>query len=114
MTRDQVRIGLDLAGIKCSTVTEPELKKLRRLISKHLRRSGIYKGTARLVRAKKDLKFIAMKTEQWDSREAVSFNSDGFIGIAGWADNKNVKPIIDALIEWTLLEGGAGSFFLAE
>lgn len=63
MTRDQVREGLSLAGIKCETVTDADLKRLRRVISKHLRRSGIYRGTARLARAKKDLKFIGMKTE---------------------------------------------------
>ena len=41
-----------------------------------------------------------MKTNRWDNRECVSFNDDGFIGIAGWADDNNVKPIISALIEW--------------
>ena len=45
---------------------------------------------------------IEIKTEQWDRREAVSFNRDGFIGIAGWADNANVKPILDALVEWSV------------
>jgi hypothetical protein len=72
------------------------------VISKHLRRSGIYRGTARLARAKKDLKFIEMRTDQWDRREAVSFNRDGFIGVAGWADNNNVKPLLDALVEWSI------------
>ena len=37
-------------------------------------------------------------------REAISFNtrnSDGeFIGFAGWADNKNVRPFIDAFVRW--------------
>lgn len=102
MNRDQVREGLVASGVTCENVTDVELKKLRRIISKHLRRSGIYRGTARLARAKSDLKFIEMKTEPWDRREAVSFNRDGFIGIAGWADNNNVKPIIDALVEWTI------------
>ena len=102
MTRDEVRSGLAKAGIKCETVTDAELKRLRKIISKHLRRSGIYQCTARLATAKKDLKFIEIKTEQWDRREAVSFNSDGFIGIAGWADNNNVKPILDALVEWSV------------
>ena len=100
-SRDQVREGLKLAGITCNKVTPIEIKRLRRLISKHLRRSGIYHGTARLARAKKDFRFIEMKTDQWDRREAVSFNNDGFIGLAGWADNNNVQPILDALIEWS-------------
>ncbi len=102
MDRDQVRRGLANAGIECSTVSDDELKRLRRIISKHLRRSGIYRGTARLARAKRDLKFIEMKTSEWDRREAVSFNRDGFIGIAGWADNNNVKPLLSALVEWSI------------
>lgn len=102
MTRDGVREGLKNAGIRCETVSDDELRRLRRIISKHLRRSGIYHGTARLARAKKDLKFIEMKTEQWDRREAVSFNRDGFIGVAGWADDGNVQPILSALVEWSI------------
>lgn len=100
MNRDQVREGLSNAGISCENITEAQLKSLRRILSKHLRRSGIYRGTARLARAHKDLKFIEMKTEQWDRREAISFNRDGFIGFAGWADDSNVKPVLDAVIEW--------------
>jgi len=33
-------------------------------------------------------------------REAVSFNQDGFIGFAGWSDDKNVRPFIDAFVRW--------------
>lgn len=102
MNRDQVREGLANAGIKCDSVTDEELKRLRRIISKHLRRSGIYRGTARIARARNDLKFIEMKTDRWERREAVSFNRDGFIGIAGWADSTNVKPILNALVEWSV------------
>lgn len=102
MTRDRVREGLKNAGIRCETVTDEELRRLRKIIAKHLRRSVIYHGTARLARAKKNLRFIEMKTEQWDRREAVSLNPDGFICIAGWADNSNVQPILSALIEWSI------------
>ncbi|RHL22642.1 hypothetical protein DW029_08315 [Collinsella sp. AF38-3AC] len=33
---------------------------------------------------------------QWNGREAVSFNSDGFIGFCGWADTVNSQPIYRA------------------
>lgn len=102
MDRDQARAELKNAGITCENVTEDGLKRLRSIISKHLRRSGIYNGTARIARAKTDLKFIEMKTCQWDRREAISFNRDGFIGVAGWADNWNVQPLLDAIIEWVV------------
>lgn len=101
ITRDFVLEGLKNAGIRCETVTDDELKRLRKIISKNLRRSGIYQGTARLARAKKNLKFIEIKTELWGRREAVSFNQDGFIRIADWADDSNVQPVLSALIEWS-------------
>jgi hypothetical protein len=101
MDRDQVRAALKATGITCQNVTDKELKLLRRVISKHLRKSGIFKGTARIARAHKDLKFIEMKAFYFDRREAVSFNTDGFIGVAGWADNKNVQPLLAALMEWS-------------
>lgn len=34
------------------------------------------------------------------SREAISFNRDGFIGFAGWADSTNVQPFLSAFIKW--------------
>lgn len=36
----------------------------------------------------------------FSAREAVSFNADGFIGIAGWADDTNVQPFLRALMRW--------------
>lgn len=101
MNRDAVREQLAKAKITTDNVTESELKALRKIINKHLKSSGIYGGTAKLRRAKKDLKFIEMQTNQWENREAVSFNRDGFIGIAGWADNDNVQPLLSALLEWS-------------
>lgn len=38
--------------------------------------------------------------EIFDRREAISFNPDGFISFAGWADNSNVKPFIEAFSDW--------------
>ena len=33
-------------------------------------------------------------------RECISFNKDGFIGFAGWADDGNSNPIRRAFLEW--------------
>lgn len=100
MNRDEVRRVIAERGITCANVSDEELKQLRKMLSEELRKSGIYCHTAKLCRAKKDLKFIEMKTEQWERREAVSFNRDGFVGIAGWADAKNVQPLLRALVVW--------------
>ena len=43
---------------------------------------------------------LTVKGTYFDSREAVTFNRDGFIGFAGWAPNTNVKPFIDAFVRW--------------
>ena len=36
----------------------------------------------------------------FSGREAISFNEDGFIGIAGWADDTNVQPFLRAFHKW--------------
>ncbi|MCB7160071.1 hypothetical protein LI071_05210 [Bacillus subtilis] len=41
-----------------------------------------------------------INSHYFTQREAISFNPDGIIGFAGWADSDNTKPIIDAFIEW--------------
>lgn len=35
-----------------------------------------------------------------ERRECISFNADGWIGFAGWADQGNTNPILRAFIEW--------------
>lgn len=35
-----------------------------------------------------------------DFGECISFNADGWIGFAGWADQGNTNPILRAFIEW--------------
>lgn len=43
---------------------------------------------------------LCVSGRYFSSREAVTFNPDGFIGIAGWADGTNVKPFIRGLVRW--------------
>ncbi|WP_417861918.1 hypothetical protein [Vreelandella venusta] len=107
MTREEVREKLAEAGITVANVTTDEIKALRLMIGKHLRSSGIIRGSARIARARADMRFIEMRGFYFDRREAVSFNPDGFIGIAGWADNDNVQPILSALLEWSSTRSAA-------
>ncbi len=100
MTRGEARQALRRAGVGPGPVDEDDIKKLRKIISRRIRQPEYYRGTARLARPRANPNFIEIKTDQWKRREAVSFNSDGFVGIAGWASDKNAKPIVDALIEW--------------
>lgn len=40
--------------------------------------------------------FIKVDSHYFEGREAISFNRDGFIGFAGWADDTNIKPFVRA------------------
>lgn len=44
--------------------------------------------------------FIKVSAYYFEAREAISFNEDGFIGIAGWASGYNTKPFVNALNKW--------------
>lgn len=45
--------------------------------------------------------FIRCDSCYFTGREAISFNEEGFIGFAGWADIENTKPFTTTFIEWT-------------
>jgi len=101
---DKVRKLLSENNITSSNITLDNVRVLVSYLNKHLNESGIYDGTAIInelnLSNNDSFKFITMKTSDWDSREAVSFNSDGFIGFCGWADSTNQKPILEAVKEW--------------
>lgn len=44
--------------------------------------------------------FLYINSHYFTRREAVSFNEDGFIGFAGWADQGNTNPLLRAFLRW--------------
>lgn len=44
--------------------------------------------------------YLYMNSHYFTQREAISFNTDGFIGFAGWADQGNTNPILRAFLSW--------------
>lgn len=49
--------------------------------------------------------YLMVDGSYFKRREAISFNTQNikgeeFIGFAGWADDKNVKPFIDGFVTW--------------
>ena len=44
--------------------------------------------------------FLYMNSHYFTRREAISFNQNGFIGFAGWADQGNVNPLLRAFLRW--------------
>lgn len=97
-TRNEARKGIDAAGITCENVTESQLYLLWICLSNCMDFSECYKGTMRMNNPSS--KFMECRTDKWEAREAISFNRDGFIGIAGWADSNNVKPFLDGIDQW--------------
>lgn len=49
-----------------------------------------------------------MNAHYFTRRECISFNRDGWIGFAGWADDGNTNPLRRAFLAWCdyLAEGG--------
>lgn len=104
-TTDEARKAISDAGITVENVTSDQLEMLWYKLSTALRGSGNYNGTY-AMNPPTDPMFMTCKTEQWDEREAVSFNRDGFIGFAGWADSNNIKPILKGVESWLKLLSG--------
>lgn len=44
--------------------------------------------------------YLYMNSHYFTQREAISFNTDGFIGFAGWADQGNTNPLLRAFLSW--------------
>ncbi len=93
--RDQARDLFDHHGITSSNVSDKFLQVLWDSINKMMQQSYNYQGSYKMVKGVS--RFMTCETYQWYGREAISFNSDGFIGIAGWADDNNVRPIFDGI-----------------
>lgn len=43
---------------------------------------------------------IKVDGSYFKGREAITFNKDGFIGFAGWASGRNLKPFVRAFEKW--------------
>ncbi|MGZ8181423.1 MAG: hypothetical protein ACXWT1_05660 [Methylobacter sp.] len=97
-TRDKARELIAAAGITTANVTEEQLAALQEHINARMVESGNYRGSYRMNDEVSP--YMTCRTDQWDAREAVSFNRDGFIGLAGWADNDNIKPILLGIGDW--------------
>ena len=44
--------------------------------------------------------YIRVKSDYFKDREAISFNDEGFIGFAGWADDVNIVPVVAGFNKW--------------
>lgn len=103
--RDDARQVFADTGLTYSSLSRYDLELLRGSISKAMNNAKILDGYAmnrsiRMVRWPNGFAELTCKSFYFEKREAITFNPDGFIGFAGWADDKNVVPILDGFLEW--------------
>ncbi|MCS0459491.1 hypothetical protein [Rhizobium favelukesii] len=108
MTRDKARALFAVSGLTYNSLRLSTMNRLRDIVDEELKASGLIEKYA--AERKVELRFVAggigiygqitCKSYYFNKREAVSFNPDGFIGFAGWADENNVQPILTAFCRW--------------
>lgn len=120
LTRDEAREAFS-RELTYSDVTAIDVRALQGFIAvecarhdKALEQSGQLLMLMQPANRKKDAPSITASKERagiyesylrvdgryWQGREAISFNGDGFIGFAGWADDSNVQPFLRGFMRW--------------
>jgi hypothetical protein len=110
MTRDDARAAFAASGLTYADLTDQTLTRLREAINVALKAEAADNANMRITGRTKiemndtgDVTFVDMtcRSNYFDKRQAVTFNQGGFIGFAGWADDANVAPILQAFTAWT-------------
>lgn len=96
LTRNAVRQSVSDAGLSCPT--EDQITILHGHIARELIAFNGIRETYRVSKIKG--RSIRVKAFYFKDRQGVTFEDDGFVGIAGWADEVNVQPILRALLSW--------------
>lgn len=105
MTRNDARAAFAATGLTYADLSKDDLRVLREAINAELKASkliGGYKmnGPIKTVDWPRGWAALTCRAYYFEKREAVTFNPDGFIGFAGWADDKNVVPILAGFLKW--------------
>ncbi len=112
MTTEQARNYFAEKGFTYENVTEVEICILLLLLKKHIKQANKENKTSVTLRMSEKIKgeykadgtviecYLFLNSDYFTRREAISFNKNGFIGFAGWADDGNKEPLIKAFVEW--------------
>ena len=112
-TNDEAREYFKNKGLTYSDVYEGDILVLVMLLNQEIKKA-IKNGEPTVptlhLSKKIDIKkktngtiiscFLYINAHYFAQREAISFNKDGFIGFAGWADQSSVNPILRAFLKW--------------
>ena len=112
-TNDEAREKFRALGLSYADISMGDIWMLAALLDKEISRSNDSGETSVCtMRVSKKIKtkfrgdgrfaagYLFMDSHYFRGRECVSFNPDGFIGFAGWADSWNLNPIKRAFLKW--------------
>lgn len=91
---------LALEGLLCIAYAQHELDAKYAMRLQPARRKSDATRVETDAMGRVSCAYIRCDGAYFKGREAVSLNSDGFIGIAGWADDENVRPFAIAFKAW--------------
>lgn len=116
MNRDEARnyfknIGLSYANLQIQdintllNIVSEELELYLKTGGEHAEAMGmevrkLLKKDVKILKDGLKYAFIRVKGSYFESREAISFNQNGFIGFGGELDDKNVQPLLKAFCRW--------------
>ena len=112
-TNDEARNYFKECGLSYKDIMEGDILALVLLLNRELKKSNKIGETSvntMSLSKKIDIKkntdgsirtcFLYMNSHYFTRREAISFNQDGYIGFAGWADSGNLNPLKRAFLAW--------------
>ena len=125
-TTNEAREYFANKGLTYDDITEGDILTLVMLLNKHIKAANKDNETSvemslsskTVVKKRTNGKLLAcylyLNSHYFTRRECISFNEDGFIGFAGWADQGNTNPILRAFLEWCDNLAPCGSSHVAE
>lgn len=111
-TTQEARDYFSKCGLTYDDITEGDILALVMLLNKEIKKSNQDLETSVTMTLSKRVDFVNspkhtckrcflyMNSHYFTQRECISFNQDGFIGFAGWADTGNTNPILRAFLKW--------------
>lgn len=112
-TTEEARQYFRDKGLSYADITEGDILSLLMLLNREIKKSNKAGETSvntmhmsSKIAMKKRTNgtiikcFLYINSHYFTRREAISFNEDGFIGFAGWADQGNTNPLLRAFLQW--------------
>ena len=112
-TNEEARQYFRRKGLSYHDITEGDILSLLMLLNREIKKSnkaGETSVSTMHMSSKIGMKkrtngtiiqcFLYVNSHYFTRREAISFNEDGFIGFAGWADQGNTNPLLRAFLRW--------------